>query len=290
MKITKKYNILILGSSGLIGHQIYNYLINFEEYNIIGVSKSRKFKNWDLNIDLENFNILENFIINYKPNIIINCAGKLITASNKTPKDAIYLNAYFPHLLMKIADKVNSKIIHISTDCVFSGSKGSYSEYEIKDGLSTYSKTKSLGELNSNKHLTLRTSVIGPELDLNGEELFNWFMCQKKTIEGYTGSIWSGVSTIVLARMLKKCIDQELTGIYNITTNTPINKFDLLSIINQFRTDKININPVIGVKSDKSLVDTRLEINYTYPSYFDQISEIFELIRSSNDLYSHYTR
>ena len=288
MRVNYKSNILILGSSGLIGHQIYNYLLNFEEYNILGVSKSRKFKNDDLNIDFENINLLEKLINEFKPNIIINCAGKLISASNKSPDSAIYLNAYFPHLLLKIADKANAKLIHISTDCVFSGNKGNYSENELKDGTTIYSKTKSLGEINSNKHLTIRTSVIGPEIDLKGEELFNWFMCQSKPIEGYTESIWSGVSTIVLASVIKRCVDKNITGIYNVTTKDPINKFDLLSLINKFRFNKILINPVIGVKSNKSLIDTRSTLDYIYPSYFDQVSEIFELIHNSKSLYSHY--
>lgn len=288
MKSNYKSKILILGSSGLIGHQIYNYLLNLEEYIILGISKNRKFKNEDLNLDFENINLLESVINDYKPNYIINCAGKLISASNKSPESAIYLNAYFPYLLMKIAEKANARLIHISTDCVFSGNKGQYSEYELKDGTSIYSKTKSLGEIDSNKHLTLRTSVIGPEIDLKGEELFNWFMCQNEPINGYTESIWSGVSTIVLARVLKKCIDINLTGLYNITTENPINKFELLSIINQFRFNKILINPVIGVKSNKSLIDTISKLDYIYPSYFNQVSEIFDLIHNSKTLYSHY--
>ncbi len=289
MKSIAKINVLILGSSGLIGHQVYNYLLNFDDFNILGISRKRKFQKWDLNLDLENINDLETLIFDFKPKIIINCAGKLISDSNKLPSESIYLNAYFPHILVKIADNIGAKLFHISTDCVFSGNKGSYTEYDIKDGVSVYAKTKALGEISSNNHLTLRTSVIGPELDLFGEELFNWFMIQNHQIEGYSGSIWSGVTTLVLARLVKRSIDLNLSGIYNITTQSPITKFDLLSIINKYRTKELIISSVVGVKSDKSLIDTRSELNYTYPTYHTQVSELFNLIHNeSNGIYNHY--
>lgn len=287
MKLNSNSKILILGATGLIGHQVYTYLSSFGCFKIVGISKKRKLNVRDLNLDLKNLEELEKVIFEFEPNYIINCAGVLISESNRCPENAILLNAYLPHFLYKIAEKINAKVIQISTDCVFSGLKGNYNENDVKDGITIYSKTKSLGEIDNSKHLTLRTSVIGPEIDNSGEELFNWFMNQKSKIDGYELSIWSGVTTLILSKVIKQAIELDLNGVYNITSNQPISKFELLKILNKYRRHKVIINKVKGVDSNKSLIDTRNEIKFQYPNYDDQVYEMFELIKS-NSLYHHY--
>ena len=168
--------------------------------------------------------------------------------------------------LDKLANELDSKLIHISTDCVFSGEKGgSYIEDDIKDGKDTYAKSKGLGEIINENHLTLRTSVIGPELKTDGEELFHWFMSQSGSINGYTGAIWSGVTTIQLAKAVHWAIQNKITGLYHITNNEVINKYDLLCLIKKHLKKKIKINPIIGKSINKSFIDTRKEINYKIP-------------------------
>lgn len=283
-----KKRILILGASGLIGHQVYFYLKQFDEFQIINSSFTRKVSKDTILFDLRNSKKLDNFILKINPDYIVNCVGLLIEDSKNRPLDAIYLNAYLPHLLKSYAEKVNAKLIHISTDCVFSGNKGAYSELDEKDGTSIYARTKSLGEIIDNRHLTLRTSVVGPELKLNGTELFNWFMSQFKPINGYTKSIWSGVSTIELAKAVKRAISQNTVGLYQITNNDKISKFELLSLINKHRKIKIEITPIDGVISDKSLIDTRNEFDYTIPSFEKMVNEMFEFIKINKKAYKHY--
>src|SRR5476651_150519 len=199
--------ILVTGSSGLIGHQVYNYLKKFSGFTLFGLSLTRKLEEENVLLDMRNEKDLDAYILEIKPDYIINCAGILIEGSQKDPASAIFLNAYMPHHLERIADRVGAKLIHISTDCVFSGKKGHYSETDEKDGTTIYARTKGLGEIINSKHLTLRTSVVGPELKTDGEELFHWFMSQKGKINGYVKSIWSGVTTIELAKAVKRAID-----------------------------------------------------------------------------------
>jgi dTDP-4-dehydrorhamnose reductase len=215
--------------------------------------------------------------------------GVLIEESEADPENAIYLNSYIPHKLAKFSNIINSKLIHISTDCVFSGDKKNpYTETDEKDGRSIYSKTKSLGEVIDKKNLTLRTSVVGPELNDNGEELFHWFMKQSDCISGYTKAIWSGITTLELAKAVKWAIDNELTGLYHVTNNKKISKYDLLKLFQKFTKKNIEIKQVDGIDIDRSFIDTRLLLNYEIPSYEQMICDMVNNIASNKALYSQY--
>jgi dTDP-4-dehydrorhamnose reductase len=278
---------MILGCTGLIGHQIYNHFSLLNEYEVLGISNSRIVSDENIRIDLQNPNSLKFILQEFKPNIIINCVGILIRESMQNPLKAILLNALLPHKLIELSDEINAKLIHISTDCVFSGNKGNYGELDVKDGISIYSKSKALGEINNSRHLTLRTSVIGPEIDNTGDELFNWFMLQEGQINGYDKSIWSGVTTFLLAQIVHKSLELNLTGIYNVTSPTPISKYELLHLLNTYKKNKNSINKIDGIISDKCLVDTRQELNFEYPNYYQMVKEMMELT-VKNDLYKHY--
>ena len=174
-----KDKVLVLGSAGLIGHQVYNYLKNSDNYELHNISYRNKIQNDTILLNARDEKNFIDKITCIRPNYIVNCIGILINGSDLDPENAIFLNSYMPHRLTRLADKINAKLIHISTDCVFSGDKkGPYIETDDKDGRGVYAKTKGLGEIISNKHLTLRTSVVGPELKNDGEELFHWFMGQ----------------------------------------------------------------------------------------------------------------
>jgi dTDP-4-dehydrorhamnose reductase len=194
-----------------------------------------------------------------------------------------------PHRLTRLADKINAKLIHISTDCVFSGDKKEpYIETDEKDGRGIYAKTKGLGEVINDKHLTLRTSVVGPELKSDGEELFHWFMKQAESVSGFTKVIWSGVTTIELAKAVKWSIDHHITGLYHVSNNSSISKYDLLQLFQKYTKKDIDIKPFDGRDVDKSFVDTRLLMDYKIPSYEQMVSDMIDLIVNNGSLYSQY--
>jgi dTDP-4-dehydrorhamnose reductase len=284
-----KIKVLVLGSTGLIGHQVYNYLKDSGNYDLHNVSFRKKLQSDSILLDARDEENFVKCIKNIAPQYIINCIGVLINGSKKDPENAIFLNAYMPHRLSRLADKIDAKLIHISTDCVFSGDKGtSYIETDEKDGRGTYARTKALGEIVNDRHLTLRTSVVGPELKNDGDELFHWFMGRSGSISGFTGAIWSGVTTIELAKAVKWSIDNNIVGLYHVTNNSSISKNNLLKLFKKHTKKDIDITPVDGKNVNKSFIDTRLLMDYVIPSYDRMISDMVDLIAGNELLYSQY--
>lgn len=282
-----KKKVLVLGSTGMLGHQVVNYLSQFDEYEVVDISYRNKLRDSTIILDVTNRDLLEKTIVDIKPNFIVNCIGVLINGANSDIANAIYINAYLPHQLKNISENINAKLIHISTDCVFSGQRGKYVESDERDGKDTYAKTKGLGEVIDNKHVTLRTSIIGLELKTNGEGLFHWFMNQSGSINGFTKAIWSGVTTIELAKAVKWAIENDITGLYHVTNNKDINKYDLLNLFKKYTQKDIVINQVDGKKVDKSFIDTRKEMNYTIATYDKMIKNMVDLMKN-NKLYAQY--
>ena len=281
---------MVLGVTGLIGHQVYKLLKNSDDYEMFGVAHRKKLENNNVLLDARDEEKYITYIKSVKPDYIINCIGILINGSNKNPENAIFLNAYMPHRLMRLSNEISARLIHVSTDCVFSGNnKIPYVEDDVKDGEDTYAKTKGLGEFVSKDHLVLRTSVVGPELKSDGEELFHWFMNQHNAIYGFKKSIWSGVSTLEMAKAVKWAIDNSITGLYHVTNNSSICKYDLLKLFKKYTKKEIDIIPVDGRDVDKSFVDTRKLINYKIPSYEQMVKEMVDSIRRNRALYVHYS-
>jgi len=282
--------VLVLGSTGMIGHQVFNYLKFKSVFELYNISFRKKLQGDSFLLDARSEDTLVKYIESISPNYIINCVGVLINGSNRDPENAIFLNSYLPHRLSRLADVINAKLIHTSTDCVFSGEKGtSYIETDEKDGNGVYAKTKGIGEVISEKHLTIRTSAVGPELKSDGEELFHWFMTQSGSISGYTRAIWSGVTTLELAKAVLWSIENKITGLYHITNNDSICKYDLLKLFKKYTGKEIDIVPIDGNGVDKSFIDTRKLIDYKIPSYEQMVVEMTNLIRSNKVLYSQYT-
>lgn len=281
--------VLILGSGGLTGHQVYDYLENHSDFELFDISQSHKFNSNTVLLDAKDEVNFLKMIRKIQPSIIINLIGVLIGRSEKEPDSAIYLNAYLPHILAKVSNELNSKLIHISTDCVFSGNKNTpYVEFDEKDGKGFYAKTKSMGEVIHSNHLTIRTSVIGPELINTNEGLFDWFMHQSNQIDGWTKTIWSGVSTLELAKSVLWFIENDTSGLYHLTNGIPISKYDLLEMFKRFSGKKIKINRVDGINEDKSFVDTRNELTYQIPNYEEMVSKMIAMTKSKSNLYKNY--
>jgi dTDP-4-dehydrorhamnose reductase len=284
-----KKKVLVLGSTGLIGHQVFHYLKNDGKYDLYNFAYRKKLQDDTIILDARNEEHFLQNIIDISPDFIINCIGILINGANTDPANAIFLNAYMPHRLARLADEINAKLIHISTDCVFSGGKsGGYIETDYKDGIGVYPQTKGLGEVLGARHLTLRTSVVGPELKSDGEELFHWFMCQSGAISGYTKAIWSGVTTIELAKAVECSIRLNITGLHHVTNNASISKYDMLILFQKYMKKDIQISAIDGKKSDKSFCDTRNLLDYQIPSYEEMISEMASLIYQKQSLYEQY--
>jgi dTDP-4-dehydrorhamnose reductase len=282
-----KKKVLILGSTGMLGHQVVNYFLNFDDYDVIDVAFRSKLREKTIILNVTDKTVFEKAITELSPDFIVNCIGVLIHGSDNV-ENAIYLNAYLPHQLKKISKNIGAKLIHISTDCVFSGDKGGYIESDVKDGKGIYSQTKILGEIKDDSNITLRTSIIGPELKDNGEGLFHWFMNQQGDISGFTKAIWSGVTTIELAKAIKQSIDNGITGLCHVTNNSSISKYDLLQMFKRYTKKDINIKPFDGKNVDKSFIDTRLLMDYEIPSYDQMISDMVGLIANNKSLYSQY--
>ena len=284
-----KQTVLILGSAGLTGHQVYNYLKKNCDFNLLNISCNKKLNDQTILLDAREEVKFLDCIKKAKPQFIVNFIGVLISRSSNDPESAIFLNAYFPHRLAIISDEIGAKLIHISTDCVFSGKKTTpYIETDLKDGNDVYAKTKSLGEVMGSRHLTIRTSVVGPEIYHSGEGLFDWFMHQSGVIDGWTKTIWSGVSTIELAKSVKWFIENNTTGLYHLTNGDSISKYKLVELFMKYTKKDIKIKKVDGIISDKSFIDTRKEIDYKLPGYDQMIGEMVESATLNKILYKNY--
>ena len=202
--------VLILGSTGMLGHVLYNYLESNTTFKLYDLSYRKKLNKLSILLDVSNTEKLTKHIEEISPNYVINCIGILKKKSIENPKNAIYINAYFPHLLKNICNKINSKLIHVSTDCVFSGNNGNYVENSKKDANDLYGQTKSLGEFNDENHLCIRTSIIGPELKEIGEGLLHWLFNQKGEIQGFKNVFWGGVTTFELSKAIYYSIENKV--------------------------------------------------------------------------------
>jgi dTDP-4-dehydrorhamnose reductase len=271
----------------MLGHQVVNYFLKFDDYDVIDIAFKSKLREKTIISDVTDGAAFEKLVVELSPNFIVNCIGVLIHGSKKV-ENAIYLNAYLPLQLKKISKNIDAKLIHISTDCVFSGDKGGYIESDVKDGRGVYSQTKILGEIEDDVNFTLRTSIIGPELKDDGEGVFHWFMNQQSDITGFTKAIWSGVTTLELAKAIKWSIDNEITGLYHVTNNSSISKFELLKLFQKHTKKNISIQPLDGKNIDKSFIDTRLLMGYKIPSYERMVSDMIDLIVNNRSLYSQY--
>lgn len=280
--------ILVLGSIGMAGHIITLY---FKErgYAVTAYSVT-PFPYCDNIIgnalEADNF---KSMLLQGKYDVIINCIGILNQAADDHRSIALYLNSYLPHLVADTIKDRGTKLIHMSTDCVFAGNTGPYYENSLRDGTTFYDRTKALGEVEDDKNLTFRNSIIGPDMNENGIGLFNWFMKQKGIVRGFTHVLWTGVTTLTLAQAMEKAIQENLCGLYNLVNNESISKYDLLVLFNKhFRNNSLTILKNDDLKLDKSLRNTRKDFSFAVPSYERMIIEMKEWVDTHPKLYPHY--
>ncbi|WP_338654118.1 sugar nucleotide-binding protein [Sporosarcina psychrophila] len=279
---------LVLGATGMAGHTISLFLSE-KGHEVTTFSRTAFPYCKNINGDIMDDFLLNSILVKENYNVVINCIGILNEACELVPSRAVYLNSYLPHFIADKLKNTNTKLIHMSTDCVFSGKSGPYSEDSARDGETFYDRTKALGEVNDNKNLTFRNSIIGPDMKRNGIGLFDWFMKQQGTINGFTGAIWTGVTTLTLAKAMEKAAIEDLTGLYHLVNNQSISKFDLLNQFNaNFKADELTILPSDSVNADKTLINNRQDFSFKVPSYENMIIEMKQWIWTHKNLYPHY--
>lgn len=280
--------VLVLGASGMAGHIITLY---FREigYDVTGFTRRPiSYCKYILGDAMKPEDV-KTAILRDDIDVIINAIGILNQNAENDKSMAVMLNGYLPHFVADTLRGRKTKLIHMSTDCVFAGNTGPYYEDSFPDGKTFYDRSKAIGELNDDKNLTFRNSIVGPDPNEKGIGLFNWFMKQAGPIGGYTGAIWTGVTTLTLAKAMEVAIKENLTGLYNLVNNESINKFDLLSLFNKyFRDGKIEINPNDNFQLDKTLRHRRTDFSFVVPSYDQQVKEMAEWVNTHKEIYLHY--
>lgn len=279
---------LVIGCNGMAGHLISLYL-HEQGHDVTGFARSESKFVPTIIGDAMDAESVSKAVGNDQFDTVINCIGLLNQFAESNKAGAVYLNSYFPHFLAKLTEGTETQVIHMSTDCVFSGKRGQYTEDDLRDGTTFYDRTKALGELEDEKNLTLRQSIVGPDIKANGIGLLNWFLQQKNEVSGYTGAIWTGQTTLQLAKTMEAAAKQRAHGLFNTVPKVSITKYELLDLFNKYlRREPIRIVPVDKMAADKSLKRTRFEFPYTIPDYEDMIVELGDWMRAHKELYPHY--
>lgn len=291
--------ILVLGASGLIGHKLFQQLgQRFDDIHALLHRDRSLFEACGL---FKGNNVIDNFdasdlpatlemLQEVNPDVVLNCVG--ITKRRPEVNDAIYamtVNSMFPHQLAKWAGQYGKRIIHFSTDCVFDGELGDYTEESNTTGPDAYGKTKALGEIRYDHTLTIRSSFIGRELDVFSE-LLEWFIGQKgNTIKGFTNAYYSGVSTIYMSKVVGDIIEShpDLGGLYQLSTPEPISKYDLLCTARDAFGLDVEIIPDGDLSIKPTLNGTKLRqtLNLTVPDWPAMMTEL-----AQDPLYDHLNR
>lgn len=279
--------VLVLGSSGMAGHVMAMYLRDSTGFEVVDVGPRRPVFPTTLLCNLEDGREVRNLIATVKPDVIVNCTGVLVKASEERKWEAAWFNACLPHLLSELCSTGGIRLIHISTDCVFSGASGPYEEADNRDGKAFYDRSKALGELDNDRDLTIRTSIIGPELKDDATGLFDWAMKQRGHVHGYRKALWSGVTTVELAKFVRYLIieNTNLAGLVHYSVAGGISKLDLLIAMDEIFSLGLLIAPVDEPVLDKRLLCTRDDLGMTPPDYRSQLLELKEWIASHRAQY-----
>jgi dTDP-4-dehydrorhamnose reductase len=283
--------ILVIGIKGMAGHMLYNYFSESRLYDVYGLARNIEPSNNLFNVDVSDTIQLQSLFKENQFDYVVNCIGILNKDAEDFPSKAIWFNSYFPHYLEEVTKETQTKIIHISTDCVFSGKEGGYTENDFKNGSGFYAQSKALGELINNKDVTIRTSIIGPELNQNGIGLFHWFMSQSDQahLKGFTKAFWSGLTTLELAKVVLEIIEQNISGLIQVAPTTKIDKYSLISLFNTiYKNGKMTIDAQDDYQVDKSLVSIRTDFDYKVTNYRQMLEAQKDWILKYPSIYSHY--
>lgn len=282
--------ILVLGASGMLGNTMIRVLSEKKDWEVFGTVRSSDVKsffspkiaeNLLTGVDVECHDTLIKVFGQVKPNVVINCIGliKHLSIAND-PLLAVPINTLLPHRLARLCETVEARLVHISTDCVFNGQKGGYTEEDPIDAQDLYGLSKYLGEVDYPHSITLRTSIIGHELkSANG--LIGWFLEQEGKCQGFTRAIFSGLPTVVLAHVARDLVipNPKLHGLYHVAAE-PISKFDLLQLVAKAYSKSIEIIPDDSLVIDRSLIADRFHEATAYvPPQWPELVSIMHSYR-----------
>jgi len=271
--------IMVLGASGMLGNAMIRVLSEKTDWQVHGTIRNESLKRFfraDITerllsgIDVGQYDSLLQAFIIIRPEVVINCIGLVKQlAKAEDPLQAIPINTLLPHRLAKLCELSGARLVHMSTDCVFSGDKGGYRESDPPDAADLYGRSKFLGEVVSSHAITLRTSIIGHELH-STHGLVGWFLSQQKQCNGFTKAIFSGLPTVVMAQIIRDVIipHKELSGVYHVAAQ-PISKYELLKLIADVYGKRIDIIPNDQLVVDRSLNADRFQdaTGYIAPSW-----------------------
>jgi dTDP-4-dehydrorhamnose reductase len=280
--------VVILGATGMLGHTLFTRFSARGGMKVFATARDTDgLSRWFApglvpkiidGVDVGNFDSVLRAVNTIEPDVVINCIGiiKQLPVA-KDPVVSITINSLFPHRLAQICASVGARMIHISTDCVFSGDKGSYTERDRPDADDLYGRTKLLGEVDYPHCVTLRTSIIGHELK-GAYGLIGWFLSQEGRVKGFTKAIYSGFPTVELARIIADYVipQTELHGLYQVSSE-PISKYDLLCLVANRYGKKIEVEPYAGFVSDRSLNSDRFRqaTGYNPPSWPELVDNMY---------------
>ena len=263
----KKTKVLVLGATGMLGNAVFRLFSQSAGYDVVGSVRSTsalRLLPQELSdrvicgVDVENFDSLTSLFARARPEVVVNCIGLVKQlAEADDPLTAIPINALLPHRLARLCNLAGARLVHMSTDCVFSGAKGMYTESDLSDANDLYGRSKYLGEVDYPHAVTLRTSIIGHELS-GSHSLVGWFLAQQAEVKGFRRAIFSGLPTVELARVIRDYVIPRtgLNGLYHVSAE-PINKFDLLTLIAKNYGKTIEITPDDNLEIDRSLNSSR---------------------------------
>lgn len=279
--------VLVLGASGMLGNAMLRVMSERDNWTVYG---TLRFPNPTLQALAPKAQLLHGIHADQSdsllaaftqscPQVVINCVGLVKQlASADDPLEAIPINALLPHRLARLCELAQARLVHISTDCVFSGGQGNYRESEMPDAEDLYGRSKLLGEVSDRHAVTLRTSIIGHELGRD-HGLIGWFLSQQGRVKGYTKAVFSGLPTCELARVVRDYVipNANLHGLYHVATE-PISKHDLLQIVNRIYGKALQIEPDDRVKIDRSLDASKFMqvTGYVAPAWPDLIARMHE--------------
>jgi dTDP-4-dehydrorhamnose reductase len=282
-------NVLIIGVSGMIGSAMFRVLDEKNDWKVFGSIRNEQFKRFFppssrdrliSGIDVESDELVVKLLDQVRPGVVINCAG--LTKHKPEAEDplvSIPINTLMPHRLAGLCKLIGARLIHVSTDCVFSGEKGGYLETDYPDARDVYGKSKALGEVSYPHTVTLRTSTIGRELQ-SKYGLLDWFLAQEGQCKGYRRAIFSGLPTVVFAQVIRDVVipRPNLAGLFHVAAE-PIAKFELLQLIARAYGKTINIIPDDNFTINRSLDSTcfRLATGYVAPPWQDLITTMHVL-------------
>jgi dTDP-4-dehydrorhamnose reductase len=285
--LTGSLKVLILGAAGMLGHALFSLLAGRPEFTVFATVRGTEgLDRWFPpgllqrirgGVDVGRFDTVVRVLEEIRPDVVVNCIGvvKQLPLA-KDPIVSITVNALFPHRLARACGEAGIRMIHIGTDCVFSGEKGNYLESDLPDATDLYGRTKWMGEVDSPRCVTLRTSIIGHELS-GRHGLIEWFLAQEGSVRGFARAVFSGLPTVELAGIVTDRVipNEGLTGLYHVST-APISKYELLRLVMERYGKRIRIERDEAFVCDRSLDSSRFRkaTGYQPPPWPEMVSRM----------------